>query len=74
MAFSPNKDELLQELKEQIIKYVNSEKLRLKTESVFLKTVLDNSLGGATKKDKLQEKVVVIDSVKKLLGVKEMQK
>ena len=69
-----DKDELLKELKEQIISYVRAEKLRLSVEREFLKSVLDESLGGPTKKDKMQESVVVIDNVKKLLGVKETHK
>lgn len=70
MAIHPDKEKLLKELKEQIIQYVAAEKLRLTVERDFLKSVLDNSLGGPVKKATLQEQVVVIDDVKKLLGIK----
>ncbi len=71
MSDLSQKDELLNELKKQIISYVKAEKLRLSVERDFLQSVLDNSLGGPTKKSKMQESVVVIDNVKKLLGIKE---
>ena len=70
MAIHPKKEELLKELKEQIIQYVAAEKLRLTVERDFLKSVLDSSLGAPTKKAALQDEVVVIDNVKKLLGIK----
>lgn len=71
MADLGEKSELLNELKKQIISYVRAEKLRLSVEREFLKSVLDNSLGGPSKKSKMQESVVVIDNVKSLLGIKE---
>jgi len=70
MAIDPKKEELLKELREQIIEYVAAEKLRLSVERDFLTSVLEKSLGGAVKKATLQDTVVVIDNVKKLLGIK----
>tara|TARA_B100000886_G_scaffold306157_1_gene238335 strand:+ start:119 stop:340 length:222 start_codon:yes stop_codon:yes gene_type:complete len=70
MALDPDKEEKLKELREQIIKYVKAEKLRLSVERDFLQSVLDRSLGGATKKATLQDQVVVVDSVKRLLEIK----
>lgn len=74
MSIAADKEEKLNELKEQVIKYVKAEKLRLSVERDFLKSVLDNSLGGPATKDKLQETIVVIEDVKKLLGIEEKQK
>tara|TARA_Y100000114_G_scaffold22257_1_gene18006 strand:+ start:14936 stop:15154 length:219 start_codon:yes stop_codon:yes gene_type:complete len=68
------KDEKLKELREQVIAYVAAEKLRLNTERDFLKSVLNNSLGGPTKKATLQDEVVAIQSAKQLLGLKEPKK
>ena len=70
MAIDADKKKLLEELKDQIIKYVSAEKIRLSVERDFLSSILENSLGGPDKKMKLQESVVVINDVKKLLGIK----
>lgn len=74
MAIDPNKEELLKELKEQMVAYVKAEKLRLSVERDFLQSVLDNSLGGPATKDTLQSQVVVIEDIKMLLGIEEMQR
>ncbi|MAP21181.1 MAG: hypothetical protein CL582_09620 [Alteromonadaceae bacterium] len=64
-----NKNDLLTKLRDQVKEYVTAEKLRLTAERTFLKSVLDNSLGGPEVKEKRYDDVVVIDSVTELIGV-----
>lgn len=64
-----DKQELLEKLRDQVKEYVTAEKLRLVTERTFLKSVLENSLGSPEAKEKRYDSVVVIDNVKKLIGI-----
>jgi len=64
-----NKNELLAKLRDQVKEYVTSEKLRLITERTFLKSVLESSLGSPEAKEKKYNEVVVIENVKKLIGI-----
>ena len=63
------KDDLLKELRDQVKEYVTSEKLRLITERTFLKSVLENSLGSPEAKEKRYNSILVIENVKKLIGI-----
>lgn len=63
------KDELLTKLQAQVKEYVTAEKFRLITERTFLKSILENSLGGPEAKEKRYDGVVVIENVKRLIGV-----
>ena len=70
MAIVPeDKNELLTKLQTQVKEYVTAEKFRLITERTFLKSVLENSLGGPEAKEKRYDSVVVIENVKQLIGV-----
>lgn len=64
-----DKNELLTKLQTQVKEYVTAEKFRLITERTFLKSVLENSLGGPEAKEKRYDSVVVIENVKQLIGV-----
>lgn len=74
MAVDPQKKELLEELKAQIIQYVKAEKLRLTVERDFLQSVLNGQLSAPDRKARRQDDIVTIASVNRLLGVKETQK
>lgn len=66
-----DKKEVLEKLRDQVKEYVTAEKLRLVTERTFLKSVLESSLGSPEKKEKRYDSVVVVDNVKKLIGISE---
>lgn len=63
-------EELLKELRQRIIDFVRAERLRLSVERSFLQSVLDNSLGGPTKKQDVEDRLQSIDSVTRFLGIK----
>lgn len=73
MTVDPAKTELLEKLKTQVIQYVKAEKLRLSTERDFLKSVLEGQLTAPDRKARLQDEVVTILNVNRLLGIKETQ-
>jgi len=64
-----DKKETLEKLRTQVKEYVTAEKLRLITERTFLKSVLENSLGSPSEKEKRYNTVITIDDVDKLIGV-----
>ena len=63
------RDEKLEELRDLIIDYVDSEKLRLQVERDFLTSVKDNSLKYATMKADKLDALTVFDDLVKLLGI-----
>lgn len=63
-------EELLKELRQRVIDFVRAERLRLSVERSFLQSVLDNSLGGPTKKQDEEDMLQSIENVKKFLGVR----
>ena len=63
------KKEKLEELRDLIIDYVDSEKLRLQVERDFLTSVKDNSLKYATMKADKLDSLNVFDNLVSLLGL-----
>jgi hypothetical protein len=63
------RDEKLESLRDLLIEYIDSEKVRLQTERRFLTSVKENSLKGADFKANRIDKLVVFDDLVEILGV-----
>lgn len=67
-------EDLLKELRQRVIDFVRAERLRLSTERAFLQSVLNNSLGGPTKKQDEEDRLMSIRGVSKFLGIRKVER